>query len=876
MADEKLDPTKSVEQRDKEWLDKVYRGDKERDLTFRAVFAGMLFGGLMSVSNLYVGLKSGWGLGVDIAAVVVIFTVFKALRGVGLVKKEFGLLENTMMMTVAVAASWISSAGLVSAVPALTMLTGYTFVWWQLSLFIAVVLLLGLTMAIPLKRQMIQIDALKFPGNIPTGETLKAMYAHGEEGMQKAKAMGVAGLLGAILASLRDLFGVIPSMLGVPGHIGRIGLGKLTMTFEPSLIFIGIGAVFGIKIGISMLIGLVLNYCVLAPDLINKAEIKHPAPEIKAVAAPHFPLTVTSSDSFSARLVEMTTEPEMNSDAVTNSLRYTWSRPTTYKDITELQRDFSAETLQDGSPNPFAKLVSFEIFTNKAANAVMLSLKAVTATNWDATLAIPASETTKVAAALGFQGSPLFTEKDFLDLPAFALKLKHPSDPVSTYIKSQMTKAGELSLQSYLENKYDTNNLRQTALAGVSLALVEDLNTVLEDKNLFSESRFTGVQLSDTTKEQLKLKKTLEGQSLMRLNRSLLEDAYPSELSKDRFHKDASDKQAVGGYRNIVQWTLWPGATVLVVGGLLALAFQWRTMGRTFADIFASFGKNRHKPVGVLAHLEIPMTWFGIGFSCAGLLAILFLMWMFSIQWWMGLIAVVMTFFLAAVATRAGAETSVNPIGAMGKVTQLTYGALAPGNIKANLMTAGVTAGAACSCSDTIGNLKVGHMVGANPRKQFIAQIFGVFAGALLAVPAYFLLVPDPNTLGGDKFPAPSALIWKSVAQVLSQGLHSLPRSAVVAVLVAFLVGVMIVVIERIFPKSRPYMPSPTALGIAMTIPAYTSFAMFLGAFIGWILEKTAPKWSERFIIAIASGCIAGESIAGVGILALNMALGRS
>ena len=43
----------------------------------------MIFGGLMSLSNLYVGLKSGWGLGVDIVAVIVIFAVFKALQGSG-------------------------------------------------------------------------------------------------------------------------------------------------------------------------------------------------------------------------------------------------------------------------------------------------------------------------------------------------------------------------------------------------------------------------------------------------------------------------------------------------------------------------------------------------------------------------------------------------------------------------------------------------------------------------------------------------------------------------------------------------------------------------------------------------------------------------
>ena len=48
---------------------------------------------------------------------------------------------------------------------------------------------------------------------------------------------------------------------------------------------------------------------------------------------------------------------------------------------------------------------------------------------------------------------------------------------------------------------------------------------------------------------------------------------------------------AIGGYSNICKWSLWPGATVLVVGGLLALAFQWRTLGQTFASIFAVFGR---------------------------------------------------------------------------------------------------------------------------------------------------------------------------------------------------------------------------------------------------------------------------------------------
>src|ERR1039457_6656231 len=688
MADNTPENLKSVEERDREWLENVYRGDKEKDLTPRAVLAGMVFGGLMSLSNLYVGLKSGWGLGVDIAAVIVIFAVFKALRGIGLVKKEFGLMENTIMMSVAVAASWISSAGLVSAVPALTMLTGYQFVWWQLTLFIGLILYMGLFMAIPLERQMIQIVPLGVPANIPTGETLKAMYSHGGEAMKKAKALGFAGVLGMIIAGLRDGLAWIPDQLNLGLSIGRISMSKLTLSLEPSLIFIGIGALFGMKVGYSMLLGLILNYGVLAPNLIEAKIIRHAAPQVRAVAAPTLPLEVQAGQALTVVLEQATTTPQLASGATTNVLRYTWTQSATYPSLADLGRDLTAPTLKDGAANPFYHFLNVSNVLSKAVGDDVLYVEAPSATNWEAKLSIPAGQPTNLVAALGF-------------------------------------KPGAKSLQ------------------------------------------------------------------------------------------------VIGGFRNICAWSLWPGATVLVVGGLLALAFQWRTLGRTFASIFTGFGSEKNKVRGALDHLEIPMAWFVIGFPVTGILGAILLTWLFSIHWYMGLLAVGMTFFLAAVAARAGAEIGINPIGALGKVTQLTYGVIAPGNISANLMTAGIIAGAAASCSDTIGNLKVGHMVGANPRRQFIGQLFGVLAGALMAGPACFILVPDANALGGDKFPAPSALVWMGVAKVLSQGLSTLPRSAVMAMVVAFVIGVAIVIIDRLFPKARPYTPSPAPLGLALTMPAY-------------------------------------------------------
>ena len=51
--------------------------------------------------------------------------------------------------------------------------------------FIAV---LGVTMAIPMKRQMINIEQLRFPSGIAAAETLRALHAESSQGLRAAKA----------------------------------------------------------------------------------------------------------------------------------------------------------------------------------------------------------------------------------------------------------------------------------------------------------------------------------------------------------------------------------------------------------------------------------------------------------------------------------------------------------------------------------------------------------------------------------------------------------------------------------------------------------------------------------------------------------------
>ena len=50
------------------------------------------------------------------------------------------------------------------------------------------------------------------------------------------------------------------------------------------------------------------------------------------------------------------------------------------------------------------------------------------------------------------------------------------------------------------------------------------------------------------------------------------------------------------------------------------------------------------------------------------------------------------------IAARVSGETGVTPVGALGKVTQLTYGVVTPGDMAANLMTANITGGGLIDC----------------------------------------------------------------------------------------------------------------------------------------------------------------------------------
>jgi uncharacterized oligopeptide transporter (OPT) family protein len=309
----------------------------------------------------------------------------------------------------------------------------------------------------------------------------------------------------------------------------------------------------------------------------------------------------------------------------------------------------------------------------------------------------------------------------------------------------------------------------------------------------------------------------------------------------------------------------------MVTSGLLSFALQWRSAVRAFANLRQLIMPRRGRQADVLDRIETPGSWFVAG-QVVGTAGLAYLAWTaFQIPVWMTVLAVLLSFALALVACRVCGETDTTPVGAMGKITQLTFGAIRPGATNVNLMTSCITAAAADSSSDLLIDLKSGYLLGANPRQQFVAQFAGIFMGTVVSVLSFKLIVTGPAVLG-DKFPAPSAQQWAAVAIALRDGLAVLQGVKLWSIVVGGLVGVVLPLAEHFWPRARPWIPSASGLGLSWTFNWHYSFLFFLGAVISWVVERRWRRLSDDYTFPIASGIIAGGSLMGVAIIFLDSA----
>jgi proton-dependent oligopeptide transporter, POT family len=123
------------------------------------------------------------------------------------------------------------------------------------------------------------------------------------------------------------------------------------------------------------------------------------------------------------------------------------------------------------------------------------------------------------ALLLLYMIAPLFSPGEFQDLSSFVEKIKEPKEPVSQFVREQLS-TNALALMAGYTPGADATKLQE--------ALVKDLNRILTGTNFYTPERFKNVELTAETRQLLAGNPTEK--ELIQLNRSLLKAAYPKEI----------------------------------------------------------------------------------------------------------------------------------------------------------------------------------------------------------------------------------------------------------------------------------------------------------------------------------------------------------
>ncbi|HSK00565.1 MAG TPA: OPT/YSL family transporter, partial [Kofleriaceae bacterium] len=315
-------------------------------------------------------------------------------------------------------------------------------------------------------------------------------------------------------------------------------------------------------------------------------------------------------------------------------------------------------------------------------------------------------------------------------------------------------------------------------------------------------------------------------------------------------------------YRQVLFWVMWPATGMLVAGGLTSLALRWRMLASTFRSLRAARMDSSEFPLSIV----VP----GIGISALTLCIVQ--NQLLGVPVWVTLTAIVLSLPLMLVGLRVLGETNWGPISALSNMMQGVFAGIAPGNVAANMVSSGTTGTIATSSEMIMQDYRCAQIVGTRPRLITIMQLLAVPVGAAAVSLIYPVLVDAYRIIDGIDaagqpikagLPAPISQKWAGFAKILQDGPSALPTSALYALLVASLLGVVLTVLES-RPRLKKYVPSPTGLGIAVLVPFAYIFTMFVGSVIGAIWTKLDRRSSELYLVPLGSGFIAGEALVAV------------
>jgi uncharacterized oligopeptide transporter (OPT) family protein len=192
---------------------------------------------------------------------------------------------------------------------------------------------------------------------------------------------------------------------------------------------------------------------------------------------------------------------------------------------------------------------------------------------------------------------------------------------------------------------------------------------------------------------------------------------------------------------------------------------------------------------------------------------------------------------------------------------QGVFGVIRPGDVQANMQASGVTGSIVAESEGLMQAYRTGEMVGSTPRYITYIQLLAVPFGALACAVAY-PIVRDTYKLG-EGLISPISQKWVGFAKLLSKGVDVLHPSALWALSIAVVLGIVFTILEQ-NPRLRTWVPSPTGIGIGMLVPASAVTTMLIGALIDAFARRRDPQGTDAWILPLASGFIAGEALVAI------------
>ncbi|HEY5927833.1 MAG TPA: OPT family oligopeptide transporter [Kofleriaceae bacterium] len=241
---------------------------REGTISIRAIAVGAVFGILFAGAAMYAGQKAGYIDGGNIPAALLAFGALSVV-----LRRRPSVDDGNIVQTVSSSAAVMAiTGGLTGPVAAMSIdaaggasMPSYVLIIaWGIAVGVV-----GTLMAIPLRTAFVLRGRLPFPSGMATAEVLEDIYRREGSATSRLRMLAIGGVLAFALAFVRSRLHWIPEMYVLPVVIGGIGAEAIALGVGWSPLLVGVGYLAGARTAIALVIGAVIAWLVIAPQLVS-------------------------------------------------------------------------------------------------------------------------------------------------------------------------------------------------------------------------------------------------------------------------------------------------------------------------------------------------------------------------------------------------------------------------------------------------------------------------------------------------------------------------------------------------------------------------------------------------------------------------------